>query len=80
MTERCGLCYCVSTMFTTNKLISNATKLNQKLGSEHRYSVTKQSTLRSDMSQVLNEFLILNFRRVLIVVSFLLGKSPASVY
>ena len=25
-------------------------------------------------------FLILNFRRVLIVVSFLLGKSPASVY
>ena len=26
------------------------------------------------------EFLILNFRRVLIVVSFLLGKSPASVY
>ena len=26
------------------------------------------------------KFLILNFRRVLIVVSFLLGKSPASVY
>ena len=25
-------------------------------------------------------FLILNFRRVLIVVSFLLGKSPASLY
>ena len=25
-------------------------------------------------------YLILNFRRVLIVVSFLLGKSPASVY
>ena len=28
----------------------------------------------------INTFLILNFRRVLIVVSFLLGKSPASVY
>ena len=28
----------------------------------------------------LDSFLILNFRRVLIVVSFLLGKSPASVY
>ena len=26
------------------------------------------------------KLLILNFRRVLIVVSFLLGKSPASVY
>ena len=26
------------------------------------------------------KFLILNFRHVLIVVSFLLGKSPASVY
>ena len=26
------------------------------------------------------EFLILNFRRVWIVVSFLLGKSPAPVY
>ena len=26
------------------------------------------------------KFLILNFHRVLIVVSFLLGKSPASVY
>ena len=27
-----------------------------------------------------NKILVLNFRRVLIVVSFLLGKSPASVY
>ena len=30
--------------------------------------------------QIRRYFLILNFRRVLIVVSFLLGKSPASVY
>ena len=30
--------------------------------------------------QIVTFFLILNFRRVLIVVSFLLGKSPASVY
>ena len=36
------------------------------------------------LSQLFNNkiyfFLILNFRHVLIVVSFLLGKSPASVY
>jgi len=57
-TERWGLHYCVPTLLTTNKLIPNVTNLNQELDSEHYYSITKQSTLRKDMSQVLNEMLI----------------------
>ena len=34
----------------------------------------------TEKSKSMLDFFILNFRRVLIVVSFLLGKSPASVY
>ena len=33
-----------------------------------------------EQGNILCIFLILNFRRVLIVVSFLLGRSPASAY
>ena len=42
----------------------------------------KIKTREGGMWPGLNTYLllILNFRRVLIVVSFLLGKSPASVY
>jgi alkyl hydroperoxide reductase subunit AhpF len=62
MTERCGLYYCVPTLFTAKTLIQNVIKLNQKLGSEHYYSITKQRALRSDTSQALNEMFILKHR------------------
>ena len=38
------------------------------------------NVVKRDNRSLENYILILNFRRVLIVVSFLLGKSPASVY
>ena len=46
----------------------------------HELVIIENGHIHTRFEHEEGKFLILNFRRVLIVVSFLLGKSPASVY
>ena len=61
-------------------IIASASIRNAMVIWEEKSSVSSKIDLVIHQNVVPITFLILNFRRVLIVVSFLLGKSPASLY